>query len=255
VERAVFKQRTKQAVRRTIGEPYVGKRLKLRRLNRIMPTLALRPAAILDAGTEEATFVYWLADRYPDATVTAVDIDRDAISACVAARPDSYRSRVEFRLSTFAELEDESFDLITVLDVLEHIHDDAAAVAELARALKAGGTIVVHVPRDRWMTRTGEVHRVADEDAWRINPGHVRQGYSPESLRQLLTGGGLTVEDVQVWLGRWGVLAFRAYSALEHPTPLRLLSVPVTDLCAVLDQRRPTPEGNSVYARATKPGG
>src|SRR4051812_12790621 len=88
--RSVAKQRAKQLVRRVIGEPYVGKRLKMRRLGHVLPELNLRPSNILDAGTEDATFVYWLADRYPTARVTAVDIDATAIEACRAARPAAY---------------------------------------------------------------------------------------------------------------------------------------------------------------------
>jgi methylase of polypeptide subunit release factors len=84
--RGNLKQLVKQAVRRTVGEPYVGKRMKLRRLPRVMAGLEA-PRSILDAGAEDATFVYWLADRYPAARVTAVDIDAAAIAACLAARP------------------------------------------------------------------------------------------------------------------------------------------------------------------------
>jgi len=111
----------------------------------------------------------------------------------------------------------------------------------------------VHVPRDQWTTRSGVVHRYSDEDAWRINAGHVRQGYSPEEMRCLLEEAGLSVQDVQTWLGRWGVLAHSVYYRLERPAPLRLLSIPVTDICARLDMRGATTEGNSVYARATRP--
>jgi hypothetical protein len=82
MRRALVKQHAKQFVRRSIGEPYVGKRLKLRRLDGVLPTLGLRPSSVLDAGGEDATFVYWLADLYPEATITAVDIDADAIDAC-----------------------------------------------------------------------------------------------------------------------------------------------------------------------------
>jgi 2-polyprenyl-3-methyl-5-hydroxy-6-metoxy-1,4-benzoquinol methylase len=119
--RQLAKQRIKQAVRRTIGEPYVGKRLKMRSLNRVMPALMLAPRAILDAGAEDATFVYWLADRYPEARVFATDIDALATSACIAARPRKYDNRVEFRIGSFDDLEPESFDLVTAFDVLEHI--------------------------------------------------------------------------------------------------------------------------------------
>lgn len=248
----MLKQRLKQAVRRTIGEPYVGKRLKLRRIGPVMASLP-EPRSILDAGAEDATFVYWLADRFPAAQVTAVDIDREAVEACIAAGPDRYAGRVHFRASYFADLEPESFDLVTAFDVFEHIVDDAGAARDLWRALRPGGTMLVHVPRDRWLTRDGVVHRYADEDAWQINAGHVRQGYSPEGMRRLLTQAGFDVVEVQTWIGRAGTLAHSVYDRLEHPMPLRLLSVPVTDVCAWLDARHPTSEGNSVYAMARKP--
>lgn len=249
-----LKQRAKQAVRRTVGEPYVGKRLKLRRLNRVMGALPLSPLRVLDAGAEDATFVYWLADRFPDARVTAVDIDADAIAACLAARPAKYADRVNFQVSYFANVKPESVDLVTAFDVLEHIPDDQSAAADLYKALIPGGAILVHVPRDRWRTRSGQEHWVADENAWQINPGHVRMGYSPKCMRELLEGAGFEVRDVQTWLGRWGTLAHEVYGWLESPTPMRALSIPVTDLCAWLDARHPTTEGNTVYAYAVKPG-
>jgi trans-aconitate methyltransferase len=250
---ALLKQRAKQLVRRTIGEPYVGKRLKQRRVASVLSSLPLNPKAILDAGTEDATFVYWLADRFPAATVTAVDIDGEAIAACAAARPSAYSDRVRFEVTTFADLPSESFDLITIFDVFEHIVEDQQAARDLAAALQPGGTLMAHVPRDRWRTLGGTVNRVADEDAWQINAGHVRAGYSPESMRSLLTSAGLRVEQLETWLGPWEVIAFSAYTRLEHPTALRLLSIPVTDACAYLDARKPRPAGNSVFARAVKP--
>ena len=253
MDRSQQKQYVKQAVRRVIGEPYVGKRLKMRHLTKLLPTLGLTPSTILDAGSEDATFVYLLADLYPAASVTAVDIDADAIAVCRAMRPSSYAHRVSFRESTFSALESSAFDLITAFDVLEHIEDDSAAVTDLVRALRPGGTLLVHVPRDRWRTWSGVVQRVPDSEAWRINLGHVRQGYDPDALRQLLTAAGLVVLDTQTWIGRWGVLAHAVYARLEHPLVLRLLSIPVTDLCARLDRGGAAGEGNTVFARAVKP--
>lgn len=249
----MIKQRAKQAVRRAVGEPYVGKRMKMRSLNRELDALTLDPTAILDAGAEDATFVYWLADRFPLATVTAVDIDAGAIAACLAARPTSYAQRVQFEVGTFDGLPPESFDLVSAFDVLEHIPDDKGAAVALYRALRPGGMLLVHVPRDRWVTRSGVVHAFADEDAWQINSGHVRQGYSPNSLYALVAGAGFDVVDVQTWTRRWGVLAHEVYERLEHPAPLRALSIPVTDVCSRLDRRRPADEGNTVYLLARKP--
>ena len=71
-------------------------------------------------------------------------------------------------------------------------------------------------------------------------------------MRTLLTDAGFRVLDVQTWVGRWGTLAHSVYSRLEHPAPLRALSLPVTDACSWLDARRPDMEGNTVFAHAVK---
>ena len=42
---------------------------------------------------------------------------------------------------------------------------------------------------------------VPDEEAWRINPGHVRQGYSPDELRSKLQQAGFEVKAVQMAQG------------------------------------------------------
>jgi SAM-dependent methyltransferase len=253
VNGAAAKQRLKQAVRRTIGEPYVGKRLKLRNLNAVLRGFSAAPKSILDAGAGDATFVYWLADRFQRGAVTAVDVDAAAMAACQDALPKKYASRVSFVAATFDTLPSAAFDLITAFDVLEHIPDDVSAVRHLARALRPGGYFLVHVPRNVWTHRDGRQERVPDDEAWRINPGHVRMGYSPEQLQGLVESEGLEVADVRIWLRRWGVVAHEAYARVERFKMLRLLTLPVTDLAAVLDRRRPAEEGNTVFLLARKP--
>jgi ubiquinone/menaquinone biosynthesis C-methylase UbiE len=205
---ATLKQWAKQIVRRTIGEPYVGKRLKLRNLDRILQTAALGARNILDVGSEDALFVYWLADRLPDSRILAIDTDNAAISACRSTLSRRYAQRVEFRVAQLSDLPSEAFDLATAFDVLEHITDDRNAVAEMFRVLQPGGTLLAHVPRDMWTHVNGRQERVPDDEAWRINPGHVRMGYSPEGLSELARSVGFDVVNVQLWVRRWGTRAF-----------------------------------------------
>lgn len=247
------KQRAKQLVRRTIGEPYVGKRLKMRSIARAVLAMGLAPRSILDVGSEDATFVYWLADEFPAARVLAIDTDARSIAACRSALPKAYARQVEFLESSLADLPADAFDLATAFDVLEHIEDDRDALRRILRSLTSGGSFLVHVPRDVWTHTDGRQERVPDSEAWRINPGHVRMGYSPESLSALAESVGFEVVRIELWVRRWGTRAHAFYKLLEHPTPLRLLSIPFTDLASVLDERRPAGEGNTVFLHARKP--
>jgi SAM-dependent methyltransferase len=43
------------------------------------------------------------------------------------------------------------FDLVALLDVLEHVEDDAASLAAIRGRLKPGGKLLVTVPANRWM--------------------------------------------------------------------------------------------------------
>lgn len=45
----------------------------------------------------------------------------------------------------------EPFDLICLFDVLEHIDDDRAALAALAKLLKPGGSLIISVPAYDWL--------------------------------------------------------------------------------------------------------
>jgi SAM-dependent methyltransferase len=45
----------------------------------------------------------------------------------------------------------QSFDLVCLFDVLEHIEDDAATLAAVARLLREGGCAIVTVPAYRWL--------------------------------------------------------------------------------------------------------
>ncbi|HKF77347.1 MAG TPA: methyltransferase domain-containing protein [Candidatus Dormibacteraeota bacterium] len=86
---------------------------------------------------------------------------------------------------------DRSFDHVIAAEVLEHIADDRAAMREIARVLRPGGTAAVSVPR--WLPE-----RVcwALSDPYHNRPGgHVRI-YRGHELRRRLAEAGLRVEGV-----------------------------------------------------------
>jgi SAM-dependent methyltransferase len=83
------------------------------------------------------------------------------------------------------------FDCVAVVDMLEHVPDDRAFVAELRRVTRPGGRLVVNTPHARDTRLRRLRHRLGLTDEAH---GHVRPGYTREQLRALLEQGGFNVE-------------------------------------------------------------
>ncbi|MFZ1177952.1 MAG: methyltransferase domain-containing protein [Mycobacterium sp.] len=80
---------------------------------------------------------------------------------------------------------DETFDCVIASEILEHIPQDDAAIAELVRVLKVGGTLAVSVPR--WLPE--RVCWLLSDEYHSNEGGHVRI-YRASELRDKITGGG-----------------------------------------------------------------
>lgn len=72
-----------------------------------------------------------------------------------------------------------SYDLVAVLDVVEHVEDDVAALRAMAKALKPGGKILVTVPAHQWMWSAHDV----------VN--HHKRRYSKIGFAAALEAAGL----------------------------------------------------------------
>lgn len=72
-----------------------------------------------------------------------------------------------------------AYDLIAVLDVVEHIEDDVGALAAMRGCLKPGGKILITVPAHRWMWSAHDV----------VNHHHRR--YSKATLTRSIRAAGL----------------------------------------------------------------
>ncbi|OBF61745.1 methyltransferase [Mycobacterium sp. 852002-51971_SCH5477799-a] len=81
---------------------------------------------------------------------------------------------------------DETFDCVIASEILEHIPRDDAAIAELIRVLKVGGTLAVSVPR--WLPE--QVCWMLSDEYHSNEGGHVRI-YRASELRGKISGGGM----------------------------------------------------------------
>ncbi len=75
-----------------------------------------------------------------------VDVSDDALEFC-----QSKGLTVHKGLAEAMPFADETFDIVTALDVVEHLDDDIAGLKEMNRVLKTGGKTLIFVPAFMWL--------------------------------------------------------------------------------------------------------
>ena len=109
-----------------------------REIQPLLPKSAMR---ILEVGAGAGGTLKWLKTLYPKAETTAVELNPDL--------RDELKQNVDVAVigqidEAFAELK--TYDLILLLDVLEHLPDSTTTLRKLSRLLEAGGHVIVSVP-------------------------------------------------------------------------------------------------------------
>ncbi|MBK7601392.1 MAG: class I SAM-dependent methyltransferase [Acidobacteria bacterium] len=161
-------------------------------------------------------------------------------------------SRVMLASATELPFADNSFDLLTALDVIEHLDDDVRGLGEIRRVLKPGAPAVIFVP--------------AFQALWGPNDdqsGHKRR-YRLEGLKSAATAAGLTIEHISyaniamflpIWIGRKILQLFgreeQAENRINNPLINKLLSRIFTSEAGWL-RRRSLPFGVSIVCVVRK---
>ncbi|MFN3818989.1 bifunctional 2-polyprenyl-6-hydroxyphenol methylase/3-demethylubiquinol 3-O-methyltransferase UbiG [Blastomonas sp.] len=130
------------------------------------------------------------------AQVTGLDAAAENIAAA-SAHVAAVGLYVDYRHADIETLAGETFDLVTSMEVIEHVTDPATFIAALARVLAPGGLMLLSTPNRTTMSRIMLV-----EAAERL--GQVPRGthdwdkfLTPEELTGLLNAAGLTVLDTR----------------------------------------------------------
>lgn len=128
-------------------------------------------ARILDAGCGSGRMLQELV-RYGQ--VSGIELDPRAAAMAQA------RGHGEVRVGSLEQLpwEDQSFELITCLDVLEHMPDDTRTLSELRRVSAVGGWLLLTVP--------------AYQALWSLHDeaNHHFRRYSRRMIRQTVAASG-----------------------------------------------------------------
>lgn len=138
------------------------------------------PAEVLDAGCGSGRTLLELVDY---GRVRGIELDPEVAAV---ARDRGLGEVVQGRLEELPWSED-TFDLITCLDVIEHTPDDTRTLAELHRVCRPGGFLLVTVPAHQFLWSAHDVYN------------HHYRRYSRGRLREAARGAGWTVARISAF--------------------------------------------------------
>lgn len=203
---------------------------------------------ILDAGCGTGIMLSELLEQFPNSL--GVDHSTVALNFCKKrGLSNIHRGDLEKKLP----FKGSSFDVVTCLDVIEHLDHDDKAIKEFQRILKPGGELIITVPAYMalWTKH--------DEMLW-----HKRR-YRRGQLAKLAKDHGFKIEKASYFYSFIAPVAFVLYrlgvmfksrkssSSVIPPKPFNWLLLQVCALERRLIDIVPMPTGISILLVAQKP--
>lgn len=111
---------------------------ELPRVRKVLGILrGLGPASLLDIGSGRGTFLWPLLDAFPELEVVSIDTNTLRVADISAVREGGLLNLRAFRMDAAdLEMEDDGVDVVTALEVLEHLPSPEKAVAEAVRVAR-----------------------------------------------------------------------------------------------------------------------
>ncbi len=174
---------------------------------------SLEVNTILDAGSGFGQYTYRMAKWFPKAEIKAVDIKPEQIEDCNQfMQKVKLTNRVKFELADLTQfLENEKYDLVLSVDVMEHIEEDLKVFSNFYASMKKGGMLLISTPSDQGGSDSHDheegVHGFIDE--------HVRDGYNIGDIARKLKSVGFSKVEARYSYGTPGKISWKL--SMKYP--------------------------------------
>jgi SAM-dependent methyltransferase len=197
-------------------------------------------ARVLEIGCGLGNFTQHLADRE---LVVGIDIEPECVAehrARFAGRANLISLCMDVASPEFGKLREHRPDSVACLNVLEHVCDDAMALANMHSVLPEGGRVVLIVPA--FQSLYGPIDRQL---------GHYRR-YSKKTLARLAEQAGFRAEEMRymnsVGFFGWWFNAHVAKKTAQSELQIAIFDAAVVPLLSRLESWMEPPVGQSIFA-------
>ncbi|NMC37466.1 MAG: class I SAM-dependent methyltransferase [Bacteroidales bacterium] len=221
-------------IKRTLGHIFTGPPFRKKLFYLLLDLLLLRAwhiyrkikeisnlipenASVLDAGCGFGQYTWRMGRNNRYWIIRGIDIDGEHIAECRKFFASSaLGTRTSFhRMDLTLLSENDAFDLVLTVDVMEHINEDEKVFRNFYNALKNNGFLIISTPSDKGGS---DVH---DENDTSFIDEHVRDGYGEEEIKQKLSAAGFRDITTEYTYGKPGSISWR----LSMKYPVKMLNI------------------------------
>jgi len=198
-------------------------RKELRKIRSRLPV----DSTVLDAGSGLGQHTWFMATGNPGWRIKGVDVADEQVEDCNRFfGKEVPGNRVTFEKCDLTALkEQEKYNLIVTVDVMEHIEEDTLVFRNFHSALKEGGILLITTPSD--MGGSG----IKNKDDRSFIDEHVRAGYGKDEIAEKLKASGFSDISVKYTYGLPGhlswLLLIRYPAGIFQWSALTLIVIPL----------------------------
>jgi len=200
---------------------------------------------VLDAGCGDGHHALNLAKRFPSVLIKGLDISTPFIS-------DIYPPNLSFGTHDLINtLDNQQYDFIYSIDVLEHIPNNIKVIRNFFNAIKIGGYLYIHMPE-----KLSEKHILSnkfflDFDKWEQKE-HIGERYTLQEIEQQLSKIGFEIIESGHTFGFIGQLAWEIDRLTDNKMILKIFLMPFLKVMAHIAVKI-SPKYGSIFCLSKKP--
>lgn len=143
---------------------------------------------ILDAGSGFGQYTWRMWKINKSWKILGIDVKEEQIDDCNKFISNTKAAgKVSFRVADLTTYkEDEKYDLVLCVDVMEHIENDRAVFSNFFSSLRSNGWLIISTPSDKGGS---DVH---EENGHSFIEEHVRDGYGMDDITEKLQSAGFS---------------------------------------------------------------
>jgi len=192
----------------TFGIPDTVKQQQAREVFSILDKLSF--SSVLDIGCAQGHYSIRIARKYPDSKVKGIDISKEDLNVGrLVKRKFSLKNLAFEKRDVCVDSINEKYDLVVLLQVIEHLRDDRAALKEIRQIISNKGHLIITAPNIESQIIDWLKSYVTVE-------GHFREGYKLEELVQMLVNANFKIKQIRYLSGTIGQFAQKVETYLKN---------------------------------------